>query len=255
MIAARALLATLTLLPGLAQAWSCELGPSAAALRWRETRSTGERFVSESGTWAGLHGRVALPLGDSWTVRLGAQAQRGTLDYAGQTSTGGSAATRVDWRSLDLLAEAAWRPTPDAAWQVRLGASQLQAHRALRSTATAAGYPERYRQTLTWLGGSWQFHPQWQLSSDLGLGTGGRNHVVLPGRDPADLPLGRATAANVALRWAPAPSWAVETSWQALRWAEGRFVPVTLQGQEVQSARQPRSEQHLLSLRLIWRSA
>jgi len=171
---------------------------------WAERDGRGTTVLTERGwlqhmalTGSGHCGAV------SWQAQLA--HSEGTRHYDGQTQTGTPVQTssrlRVDaltlsgWMPLGTLALANLRdthPTSPWAWGTRL--DWRQTDRRIVSTATALGYPERFRAWQLALGARWRLHEtaSWQLSASgwAGGGPGGTARVSLPNADPLTLPLG-----------------------------------------------------------------
>jgi hypothetical protein len=241
---------------------AAELGPLAS--RWHETGAQGETLVRERGSLSAAALTVQgqdcgwRALGP-WSATLA--AARGQRDYDGQTSGGQALQTRSDLQQTGLVLQAL--PWGDERWRLGARLRWQRVERDIRSTAAAAGYPERFDTAqaalVGRLGGSWSAAPlQWDLQLALGGGPGGRMRLQLPGLDPATLRLGssRLLQMEARLHGPLAPAWRWQLALQAgsERAAAGPARTLTRNGQIVGGAQQPATRQSALglSLGLAW---
>lgn len=236
--------------------WQGELAAQQEWQQWRETGSDGRRLLTEDGRLSGVSAswRWAPPGSATAALRLG--VLRGVRDYQGFSNQGHAVQTRSDVGHEFVRVEGGLAPQPlFAGWhgQAFAAAEWWQWRRRLRDAGNASGYPERYRQGLLFVGLQASDEAGWLARLEAGGGPGGRNRVQLPGRDPAELPLGHARSWRMALGAPLAAAWRCELMVEDLRLAAGAERPITLQGVPLQSARQPRTGLRRLQLQLIWR--
>ncbi len=250
---------------------AAELGPLAS--RWHETGAQGETLVRERGS---LRAAALSVQGQDcgwralgpWSATLATAS--GARDYDGQTSGGHALQTRSDLRQTGLVLQAL--PWGDERWRLGARLRWQRVERDIRSTATAAGYPERFDTAQAALvgriSGGWnaaalqplqRLQPlQWDLQLALGGGPGGRMRLQLPGLDPATLRLGssRLWQIEARLHGPLAPAWRWQLALQAgsERAAAGPAGALTRNGQIVGGAQQPATRQQALglSLGLAW---
>lgn len=235
--------------------WQGELAGQQEWQQWRETGSDGHRLLTEDGRLSGLSATWRWAPAGSATAALRLGVLRGVRDYQGLSNQGQAVRTRSDVGHDFVRAEGGLAPWSLAGgWrgQALAAAEFWQWRRHLRDVGSVSGYPERYRQGLLWVGLQAADDAGWLARFEMGGGPGGRNRVQLPGRDPANLPLGSARGWRMALGGPLAPAWRCELMAEDLRLAAGAERPITLQGVPLQSARQPRTELRRLQLQLIW---
>lgn len=130
----------------------------------------------------------------SWRWR--ADAADGVRDYEGRSTSGRPVGTRSDLRHWGI--ETQWLPWGGHGWALGTRLQAQHTTRHIRSTAQAAGYPERHRHWQAAIVGaaqgagagafaSWR----WQLEAAAGGGPKGRIRADLPGYDVARLRGGR----------------------------------------------------------------
>ncbi|MCA0239677.1 MAG: hypothetical protein LCI02_02370 [Proteobacteria bacterium] len=250
--------------------WAADAGPLAS--RWHETGAQGETLVRERGSLQAaalaLQGQdCAWRWAGPWSATL--SAARGGRDYDGQTSSGQALQTRSDLQHTGLVLQAL--PWGDEHWRLGARLRWQRVARDIRSTAAAAGYPERFDTAQAALVGrlsgsldgsldrSSATAPapplqaaQWELQLALGGGPGGRLRLQLPGLDPATLRLGssRLLQFEARLHGPLAPAWRWQLALQAgsERAAAGPLQALTRNGQIVGAAQQPATRQSVLGI-------
>ncbi|MDR7267597.1 hypothetical protein J2X20_000226 [Pelomonas saccharophila] len=253
---ALALLAGLLAPPARADSpWQAELAGQQEWQQWRETGGDGRRLLTEDGRLSGLSASWRWAPPGSATVALRLGVLRGARDYRGFSNQGNEVQTRSDVGHDFVRVEGGPAPWPLAGgWHGQaLAAAELwQWRRHLRDAGSVSGYPEHYRQGLLLVGLQAASDSGWQLGIEAGGGPRGRNRVQLPGRDPAELPLGSVRTWRASLGDAFMPGWRWALTAERLTLGAGEEKPITLQGVPLQSARQPRTELRRLQLQLIW---
>lgn len=238
--------------------WQAELAGQQEWQQWRETGSDGQRLLKEDGRLSGLSATWRWAPAGAATAALRLGVLRGVRDYLGVSNQGQAVRTRSDVGHDFAHIEGGLAPQALPAgwrWQALAAAEFWQWRRHLRDAGNVSGYPERYRQGLLFAGLQLAGDSGWLARLEAGGGPGGRNRVQLPGRDPADLPLGSARSWRLALGAPLAPAWRWELMAEDLKLAAGAERPITLQGVPLQSARQPRTELRRLQLQLVWRES
>ena len=194
-----------------------------------------------------------------WSATL--SAARGQRHYDGQTSNGQALQTRSDLQQTGLVLQAL--PWGGERWRLGARLRWQRVERDIRSTAAAAGYPERFDTVqaalVGRLSGSLDAAPlRWELQLALGGGPGGRMRLQLPGLDATTLRLGssRLLQMEARLHGPLAPAWRWQLALQAgsERAAAGPARALTRNGQIVGGAQQPATRQSALgfSLGLSW---
>lgn len=238
-------------------AWRHEVAAQQEWQQWRETGPEGRRLAAEDGRLVGVAATLAWAPRQAPTAALRVGGLWGARDYRGLSNRGAEASTRSDLSHAFVRAEAGLAPQPLAGtwqWQPLAAAEAWQWRRRLRDTGAALGYPERFRQGLVMLGLQAVDESGGLLRLEAGTGPAGSNRVELPGRDVADLPLGRAQSWRFALGGAMAAGWHWELTAERLAFAAGDERAIRLQGIPLQSARQPRTELRRLQFQLSWRA-
>ena len=227
--------------------------------RWLERSAAGATLLTEHGPLTGLSLGWHEPF-DGFSARLGWQGVRGVRSYDGQTMSGTPVATGVDLQEDRL--ELALRAPLASDWTLGLQIEPTQLRRHLRSTATASGYPERWRWTLLQvdLAGHRAVDSGVELAWRLGYGALLAPRVVatFPGRDPVTLvpSRGRQVSASLdasgPLMLAPASAWRWQCglAWSAHRFDASGVSAVTSNGTLSGGAVQPETELRDLTLRL-----
>jgi hypothetical protein len=236
--------------------WQVELAGQQEWQQWRETASDGRRLAAEDGRLTGLAATLAWVPRHSASAGLRFGALWGGRDYRGLSNQGNDVRTRSELGQVFVRADGALAPQPLAGvwhWQPLAAAEFWQWRRRLQDAGNARGYPERYRQGLVLLGLQAGDESGGLMRLEAGTGPTGSNRVELPGRDAADLPLGRARTWRWALGGAMPQGWRWEVTAERLTLAAGDERPIRLQGVPLQSARQPRTELRRLQFQLVWR--
>ncbi len=200
-----------------------DLGLGAQVSRWHEEGGSGERLLTERGTLrAGALAMSASCAGLEWVARL--EAESGTRDYQGRSSTGAPLNTRSQVQSQRLSLQV-WHELGDSAWALgsRLG-WEPRATRELASVGPVAGYEERRERWRLGLGARWRhaLPGGWSGTWDGWLDSGAPARLALRG-DPfgsqtVRIGEGRWTGATLGWRASPAPQPGTWQPWLGWQW-------------------------------------
>lgn len=227
--------------------WTVEAGARLVQSDWREFSSQGAELLHESGLLRGSSLGAEMQC-SGWRLALRAVGADGNRDYMGQTQAGVPLATLSELRHSDFALEVG-----RALWEsVELMGSlrSVEVQRNILSTASANGYPERYRWSVAALGvlGRWPITDYDTLHAAVTWGAGQNQSMTvwLPNRDAATLSLGEITETAVSLAWRHrlTPQWALVTQWelQKTRIGQGDAGAIFRNGVPVGVAYQPQSE-------------
>lgn len=212
---------------------------------WNEFDASGRKLVHESGTLQGVALSASLRCGD-WKLQGQLSQLDGSRLYDGQTSTGVPVTSQSALRQRQGHLQASLNVTD--AWQFGGRLSGQTLWRDIASAGGASGYPERFDWTLLSLGAQWKtgLGPG-QLTLAAWAGTQLMSSMVLtlPGRDPATLPLGSISQAELAAGWRTqlSPAWHVQVDVRYRRTDidQGADVVIMRNGAPVGMAHQPRT--------------
>lgn len=240
--------------------WQMEAGARVVQSDWREMSPQGAVLLRESGLLRGPALGVAVRC-EGWRLALRGLDAAGTRDYAGQTQSGVPLTTESELRHSEYsveLGRALWEGV-DLVGILRT----VDVQRNILSTASANGYPERYRWTVAAMGARvhWPLgeYDALHLGVTWGAGQNQNMMVWLPYRDAATLPLGEINEMALSLAWQHdlAPHWALVTHWEAqqTRIGQGASTAIFRNGVPVGVAYQPQVEmtQQLLGVVLQYR--